>query len=241
MNDNQQLGEQIDRLTTSNDDLTQFAYLAAHDLREPLRAITGFLTLLKDEHGAELSPEAGELLAQAANAADRMCTLIQALLTLSRVESQEVVFDMVDSHSCVDDALHNLKVEIERKNAVIKVYDLPLIRGNETLITLVFQNLIANSLKFCEIRPEIEILASQKENEWIFTVKDNGVGFDANYTDKLFHRFQRLHARGRFPGTGLGLALCKRIVDRHSGRIWAHSKESEGATFYFALPAESSA
>lgn len=238
MNENDRLNEQIDRLTTSNDDLTQFAYLAAHDLQEPLRSITGFLMLIKDRHGAELSPEAGDLLAQAANAAERMCRLIQALLSLSRVESQEVVFDMVDSRLCVDHALRNLKTEIERKNAEVRVSELPIVRGNETLIALVFQNLIGNSLKFCEIRPEIEILAAREGNEWIFSVKDNGVGFDANYIDRLFHRFQRLHAQALFPGTGLGLALCKRIVDRHSGRIWAQSNENEGATFYFALPAE---
>jgi light-regulated signal transduction histidine kinase (bacteriophytochrome) len=103
---------------------------------------------------------------------------------------------------------------------------------------MVFQNLIANSLKFCETRPEIEIAAAKEGSEWIFSVKDNGVGFDSKYIDKLFHRFQRLHAKARFPGSGLGLALCKRILQRHSGRIWAQSKENAGAMFFFALPAE---
>jgi light-regulated signal transduction histidine kinase (bacteriophytochrome) len=238
MNQEDRLNEQIDRLTTSNDDLTQFAYLAAHDLQEPLRSIAGFLTLIQDRHGAELSPEAGDLLAQAADAAERMRRLIQALLSLSRVESQEVVFDMVDSQFCVNDALRNLKTEIERKHAEVRFSELPMVRGNQTLLSMVFQNLIGNSLKFCETRPEIEILASREGNEWIFSVKDNGVGFDAKYIDRLFHRFQRLHAKTLFPGTGLGLALCKRIIDRHSGRIWAQSNGNEGATFCIALPAD---
>ncbi|HEY9757626.1 MAG TPA: ATP-binding protein [Oculatellaceae cyanobacterium] len=238
MGDDQQLNNQIDQLARSNDDLSQFAYLAAHDLQEPLRAITGFLSLLKERHKAELSPEATDLLTEALSAADRMCLLTQALLTLSRVESQEIVFEMINSRHCVDDALSNLKTAIEAKDADIIIGDLPVIRGNPTLLTMVFQNLVGNSLKFCDSRPKIRIDATRAANEWIFSVQDNGVGFDMQYIEKLFHRFQRLHAKARYPGTGLGLALCKRIIDRHSGKIWARSDKNQGATFCFSLSAE---
>ncbi len=238
MNETGKLEQRIDRLTRSNDDLAHFAYLAAHDLQEPLRAITGFLSLIQNKHGAELPGEAIEWLNEAMCASERMSILIQALLTLSRVESQDVIFEVINSRDCVDDAVSNLRTQIDTKCAEIRMSDLPTIRGNRPLLTLLFQNLLSNSLKFCRARPRIEIAASTQANEWIFCVRDNGVGFDMNYVDRLFRRFQRLHAKADFPGSGLGLALCKRIIDRHSGRIWAESDGQNGATFYFVLPAE---
>jgi light-regulated signal transduction histidine kinase (bacteriophytochrome) len=238
MNETGKLEQRIDRLTRSNDDLAHFAYLAAHDLQEPLRAITGFLSLLQNKHGNELSGEAIDWLNEATSAAERMSVLIQARLTLSRVESQDAVFEVISVRDCIADAISNLKMAIDAKNADITMAELPVITGNRPLLTLLFQNLLSNSLKFCRCRPRIHISASREANEWIFSVRDNGVGFDMNYVDRLFHRFQRLHAKAEFPGSGLGLALCKRIVDRHNGRIWAESDGQNGATFHFALPAE---
>ncbi len=238
MGETGKLDQRIDRLMRSNDDLAHFAYLAAHDLQEPLRAITGFLFLLQNKHGRELSAEARDWLNEATSAAERMSILIQALLTLSRVESQDVIFEVISIRECVDDAISNLKTTIDTKSAEITINDLPRIRGNRPLLTLLFQNLLSNSLKFCRSRPCIDIAASQQAGEWVFSVRDNGVGFNMNYVDRLFHRFQRLHAKAEFPGSGLGLALCKRIIDRHNGRIWAESDGRNGATFHFALPAE---
>lgn len=231
----QRLNSQIDRLSKSNDDLYQFAYLAAHELQAPLRAMEGFLILLRDQYSENLPDDAHALLQEAFNGSERMRSLIQALLTLSRVESQEVQYDLLDISLAVDDALQNLKPVIAEKNARIILDKLPTVPAHRPLLMLLIQNLISNSLKFSE-QPEIKISAVQKQNEWLFSVSDNGVGFDMKYVDKLFHRFERLHASVHYPGNGLGLALCKRIVDRHGGQIWAESVLEKGSTFYFTLP-----
>ncbi len=236
MNETAKLEQEIDRLTRSNDDLAQFAYLAAHELQEPLRAMTGFLSLLQKQHSTDFSAEAIEWLREAVSAADRMSLLVHALLTMSRIESQEVIFGSASTQKCVQDAISNMRTEIEKTKAEVSISELPQVRGNEILLTLLIQNLLSNSLKFCRVQPKIDITATQSGAEWIFAVKDNGVGFDMNYVERLFHRFQRLHPKAEFPGNGLGLALCKRIVDRHGGRIWAESDGRHGATFCFALP-----
>lgn len=232
----QRLNTQIDRLTRSNDDLYQFAYLAAHELQAPLRAMEGFLILLQDQYGEQLPSDAHALLQEAFNGSERMRSLIQALLTLSKVESQEIQYDLLNISLAVDDALQNLKPIIKEKNAQIVLADLPIASANRPLLMLLFQNLISNALKFSD-QPEIKISAVQNQNEWIFSVSDNGVGFDMKYIGKLFQRFERLHASVLYPGTGLGLALCKRIIDRHGGKIWAESIPEKGSTFYFTLPA----
>jgi light-regulated signal transduction histidine kinase (bacteriophytochrome) len=229
------VNEQLELLTQSNDDLSQFAYLAAHELQEPLRAITGFLNLLDKRHSIELSDEAREFLGEAVSAAERMNTLIRALLRLSEVESQDVVFDLIDVNECLDDALQNLRCDIEAKRAIVRRDKLPEVPGEKTLLTLVFQNLISNSLKFCTSLPVVEVSVTEDQDNWIFNVRDNGIGFDMQYGDRLFHRFQRLHSKSQYPGNGLGLALCKRIIDRHLGRIWAKSEPGNGSTFSFTL------
>lgn len=234
----QRLNTQIDRLTKSNDDLYQFAYLAAHELQAPLRAMEGFLILLQDQYGEHLPDDAHALLQEAFSGTERMRSLIQALLTLSKVESQEIQYDLLDIRLAVDDALQNLKPVIKEKNAQIILDKLPVAPANRSLLMILFQNLISNALKFSE-QPEIKISAVQNQNEWLFSVSDNGVGFEMKYVDKLFHRFERLHASVLYPGTGLGLALCKRIIDRHGGRIWAESIPEKGSTFYFTLPVAS--
>lgn len=231
----QRLNRRIDRLTQSNDDLYQFAYLAAHELQAPLRAMEGFLLLLHDRYGAQLPDDASALLQEAFNASERMRSLIQALLTLSRVESQDVQFEPIETRLALDDALKNLKPAIEEKNAQINVGPLPAVPASHPLLMLLFQNLIANALKFSE-RPVIDISAAPSNDGWLFSISDNGVGFDMKYADKLFRRFQRLHASVHYPGTGLGLALCKRIIDRHGGKIWAESILERGSNFHFTLP-----
>jgi light-regulated signal transduction histidine kinase (bacteriophytochrome) len=232
----QRLNQRIERLTRSNDDLYQFAYLAAHELQAPLRAMEGFLSLVQNKYSSQLPEDANGWLTEACSAADRMCILIRALLTLSRVDSQDVEFEPVDTRLALDDALRNLKPVIEEKKAQIKIDPLPTIPANRALLMLLFQNLIANALKFSSEQPLIEIRASENDDHWLFSVTDNGVGFDMKYVDRLFKRFERLHAQTDYAGTGLGLALCKRIVDRHRGNIWAKSIPGQGSIFQFTIP-----
>lgn len=227
--------ERIDRLTRSNDDLYQFAYLAAHELQAPLVTIDGFLSLLHGKYGSQLPEEANLWVGETVAAAGRMRSVIHALLTLSRVDSQEIIFEPTDSRAALEEALKSLKPIIEERNALIEIGDLPELKAEPTLLMLLFQNLIGNALKFSEA-PAIKIAATQNESGWLFSVADNGVGFDMKYVDQLFNRFKRLHAKAQYPGTGLGLALCKRIIERHGGKIWAQSECDIGTTIFFTIP-----
>lgn len=229
------LNERIERLTRSNDDLYQFAYLAAHELQAPLVTIDGFLSLLYGKYGSQLPEEANLWLEETVAAAGRMRSVIHALLTLSRVDSQEIEFEPTDSRAALEEALKSLKPVIEETNARIEIGDLPELKAEPTLLMLLFQNLIGNALKFSEA-PAIKIAATQNESGWLFSVADNGVGFDMKYVDQLFNRFKRLHAKAEYPGAGLGLALCKRIIERHGGTIWAQSKCDIGTTIFFTIP-----
>lgn len=232
----ERLDKQIERLTRSNDDLYQFAYLAAHELQAPLVTVDGFLSLLQDKYGCQLPVEANVWIDETLSAAGRMRTVIHALLTLSRVDSQDLAFEPTDCRVALEDAIKNLKPIIKERNACIEVGELPELKAEPTLLMLLFQNLISNALKFSEC-PVIKITATEHESGWLFSVADNGVGFDMKYADELFNRFKRLHARAQYPGTGLGLALCKRIIERHGGAIWAHSEPDIGTTIFFTVPA----
>lgn len=227
----------VDRLRRSNDDLYQFAYLAAHEMQEPLRAISGFLTLIEQRYARELPREANEWLQEAIEGSERMGRLIRSLLTLSRVESQDIAFTEVELADCLSKAKLNLQVLIDERNAQVQVGPLPKVAAEPDLMILLFQNLISNAIKFCDRKPVIRIDATRQDGRWMISVRDNGIGFDMNYSNRLFQRFERLHSKAKYPGSGLGLALCKRIVERHAGEIWAESDGRTGSVFYVALPA----
>lgn len=229
------LNKYIERLTRSNDDLYQFAYLAAHELQAPLVTIDGFLSLLHGKYASQLPEEANLWLDETLAAASRMRSVIHALLTLSRVDSQDIKFELTDTRLALEEALKNLKPQILERSAQIEIGELPKVKAEPTLFMLLFQNLISNALKFSK-SPAIKIAAKKNDSGWVFSVSDNGVGFDMKYVDQLFSRFKRLHAPAQYPGTGLGLALCKRIIERHGGTIWAQSEPDVGTTIFFNIP-----
>ncbi|HUW61685.1 MAG TPA: PAS domain S-box protein [Candidatus Bathyarchaeia archaeon] len=225
-------------LMRSNEDLEQFAYVASHDLQEPLRQIGGFVQLLRRDYAPLFDATAGEYFAFVTDAALRMQLLIQGLLDYSRVGRSGVVASKVSLEKAARTAMINLAARISETGAKITLGELPSVPGNSTLLTQVFQNLIGNSLKFRAERPlDIQIGSRIDGNEWQVWVKDNGIGFQQEYAERIFQVFQRLHGRGEYPGTGIGLAICKRAVEQHGGRIWAESTPGVGATFYFTLPA----
>ncbi|HUW59827.1 MAG TPA: MASE3 domain-containing protein [Candidatus Bathyarchaeia archaeon] len=232
------LRESAVNLARSNKDLEQFAYIASHDLQEPLRQISGFVRLLHRNYEPQFDQNAKEFFDFIQDGAHRMQSLINDLLQYSRVSRNKTALSSVDLNEVCRTARNNLQARISETRASITVKPLPAVKGNPTLLAQVFQNLLANSLKFRgQAQPEIEVGARQDGNEWLVWVKDNGIGFDEEYADNIFMVFQRLHPRHAYDGTGIGLAICKRAVEQHGGRIWAESKPNQGATFYFTLPA----
>jgi len=225
-------------LARSNLELRQFAYIASHDLQEPLRAISGFTELLQKRYQGQLDERADKYISFITEGSLRMQHMIQDLLIYSRVETQAREFVKTDSKESLDQALANLRVSIQESNAVITHDPLPEIIADGAQITLIFQNLIGNAIKYHtpNVAPKIHISAQKGKNNWQFSVADNGIGIDEKYSDRLFKIFQRLHTRNEYPGTGIGLAICKRIVERHEGTIWVKSIPGEGATFYFTIP-----
>jgi PAS domain S-box-containing protein len=225
-------------LARSNRELEQFAYVASHDLQEPLRAVTGYLGLLRKQLGDKLNEKAQHQIAGAVEGSERMNRLITDLLALSRVGTRNHAFEPVALDTALDHALDSLNPGIGESGARIVRDPLPTLPVDAGQIAQVFQNLIGNAIKFRGERPpEIHIGARQGEGEWIFAVRDNGIGIEPQYFERVFLIFQRLHTRAHYPGTGIGLAICKKIVERHGGRIWVESQPGLGSTFYFALPA----
>jgi PAS domain S-box-containing protein len=249
----EQESQQRQELTRSNAELEQFAYIASHDLQEPLRMVMSYLQLLERRYKGQLDRDADEFIGYAVDGAARMQTLIQALLSYARVSSRAKAFTPVDCNLLLQDALDNLQVCIHESGATITWDPLPLIAGDPTQLTQLFQNLIANAIKFCpETPPQIQIGAKQITTccdsptassdlastpcAWQFSVADNGIGIDAAYLDRIFIIFQRLHSRSAYSGTGIGLAICKKIVERHGGQIWVESEPDRGSVFYFIIP-----
>jgi signal transduction histidine kinase len=231
----------LEQLTTelqrSNRELEQFAYVASHDLQEPLRAVAGYTQLLVQEYQNRLDESAQEYMTYVIDGAMRMQQLIQDLLAYSRVSTRTQAFVSIDGNAVLRQAVNNLQVAIAESNATITHDPLPQVNGDKTQWLQLFQNLIANAIKFRrEEPPQVHIMAESKDREWLFSVRDNGIGIKPQYLDRIFEIFKRLHTRREFPGTGIGLAMCKKIVERHGGRIWAESQPGVGTTFYFTIP-----
>jgi PAS domain S-box-containing protein len=224
-------------LAHSNADLEQFAYVASHDLQEPLRAVTGYCQLLLQRYGERLDGEAQGFIHHIVEGGSRMQALIEGLLEYSRVGSRGKRPDKIDTHQALAAALENLRMAIQETGAVVDCEPLPWIVADREQLIRLFQNLVSNALKYRGgTTPTIHISAKDNGREWVFSVRDNGIGFDPKHAKRIFMIFQRLHTRREYPGTGIGLALCERIVQRHGGRIWAESTPGHGSTFCFSLP-----
>jgi len=232
------LEQKAQELARSNAELEQFAYVASHDLQEPLRMIRSYLQLLERRYKEQLDSDANEFIWFAVDGATRMQTLINDLLAYSRVTTRARPFEPADCSTILDFVLTDLKVAIEESDAVVTHDPLPTIIADETQLKQLFQNLVGNGLKFHQegARPEIHVGAERQGNWWTFSVHDNGIGIDHKYFEHVFAIFQRLHSRDEYPGTGIGLAVCKKIVERHGGRIWVESEPGQGSTFYFTIP-----
>lgn len=225
-------------LSRSNAELQDFAYIASHDLQEPLRAISGYTKLLQVEYAERLDSTAREYMNLAIDGTNRMRGLIEDLLTYSQVNSHEENFTMVDCDRTMGEVMSNLQTSIEESHAQIEYRDLPSVMADRTQIVQLFQNLLSNALKFRRqnVPPQISIEAKLIADEhWLFSFADNGIGIKAEYYDRIFKIFKRLHTSREYAGTGVGLALCRKIVERHGGKIWIQSKLEEGSTFFFTL------
>jgi len=221
----------------SHAELEQFAYAASHDLQEPLRTIVGATQVLARDYKDKLDAEANEWMVFAAEGAKRMQVLLNALLDYTRVGAPHRPFELVDCQTVYQAALENLKSAIEESGAEVTSGPLPLVMGDGIQLVQLFQNLLANAIKFeGQRRPRIHVSAEQREQEWRITVRDNGIGIDPKNFRRLFILFQRFHTSEKYPGTGIGLAICKKIVERHGGRIGVESVPGEGSIFYFTLP-----
>jgi light-regulated signal transduction histidine kinase (bacteriophytochrome) len=231
-----------EELARSNDDLQQFAYVASHDLSEPLRKVANFCQLLERQYGPQLDDKARQYIDFAVDGAKRMQVLITDLLALSRVGRTTEEFESVDLERALAAALATLSDRIDDAGARIeRVTPLPTIAGDQSLLTSLFENLVGNAVKYRreDVPPVVRIAAEHdaENSVWTFTVSDNGIGIDPQYAERIFAVFQRLHLRDRYGGTGIGLALCRKIVEFHGGRIWLDPVESlTGANFTFTLP-----
>jgi PAS domain S-box-containing protein len=231
------LKEYAENLKRSNEDLERFAYIASHDLQEPLRNVVSFSQLLSRRYTGKLDPDADEFIGYIVEGGKRMQALVSDLLEYSRVNTRAEPFRLIDSEQILDKVMQNLFFAIQENNAVIETGSLPTISADPEQLRMVFQNLIANAIKFKrEEPPYIHISAEKNDQMWKFSVRDNGIGIDPAFHDRIFEIFQRLHTRDKYPGTGVGLAIVKKIIERHGGRIWVESEVGKGSTFYFTLP-----
>ena len=230
------LKEMMTQLERSNMELEQFAYVASHDLQEPLRMVSSFTQLLAKRYAGKLGEDADEFIQYAVDGANRMQQLIRDLLQFSRITTRGKQILPEDSHSALAEAIGNLELDIAEKGAIVTTAELPVVLADRSQLVRLFQNLIGNALKFAsERRPQIAISAASAGQFWQFCVQDNGIGIDELYFEKIFEIFQHLNSRTEYEGTGIGLAVCKRIVERHGGQLWVESIPGEGSSFMFTL------
>lgn len=223
----------------SNAALAEYAFVASHDLQEPLRMVSSYTQLLERRYGDKLDDDAKEFIYYAADGARRMQALIKDLLAYSRLGADRSAFERVEMSAAYEDALANLQIAAREAGATIQATALPPVRGNRLQIVLLLQNLIGNAIKYRgPEKPQVRVEATREGTNWQFAVSDNGIGIDPQHGERIFKMFQRLHTRQEYSGTGIGLAVVKRIVESHGGSIWVRSERGKGSTFFFTLPAE---
>ena len=234
----ERLQQTVEELERSNRELRQFAYVSSHDLQEPLRTLAVYVQLLQKRYQGQLDERADRYIQYVHEAATRMSALITDLLAFTHVGADSGSFGWVSMDAALGKALANLERLIGESGTVVESEHLPEVEGNEGELTQLFQNLVENAIKFRRdgIPPRVNISVEQKETEWVFTVRDNGIGIEPQYYDRIFLIFQRLQRREDFPGTGMGLAICRKIVEHHHGRIWVESTPGHGSSFCFTLP-----
>jgi signal transduction histidine kinase/DNA-binding NarL/FixJ family response regulator len=234
------LAKQAKELARSNADLEHFAYVASHDLREPLRVIAGFGRLLAEDYQGKLDQKADEYIGHMVDGAERMQVLIADLLEYCRVGTQGNPLEPLDICDALKQAIANVQVAVQESGALVTYDTMPVVNGDFSQLAQLFQNLIGNAIKFRgKDAPRIHVYSRPKDNEWVISVADNGIGIAPAHHERIFEMFKRLHGRGEYPGTGIGLSICKRIVERHGGRIWVESEPGKGSTFSFTLPVAS--
>ena len=233
----EELKQTMAQLSRSNKDLEEMAYVASHDLQEPLRMVSSYTQLLERRYRGKLDADAIEFIGYAVDGAKRMQTLINDLLSYSRVTSKGKPFERTDCSAIFEQAISNLAAAITDSGAVVTQGTLPTLNADASQLASVFQNLMGNGIKFHGGQaPRIHVSAVQQGDEWIFSVSDNGIGIEPEFAERIFVIFQRLHNKAEYPGTGIGLAICKKVVERHGGRIWLESQPGKGTTFYFTMP-----
>ena len=233
-----ELQQTAKELARSNAELEQFAYIASHDLQEPLRTIASYAQLLKKKITKHLDDDTALFLFYLIDGSQRMQTMIRDLLTYSRVSSQKIFFKQTNLNKILSKVAESLSLIINEKDAQVQWDSLPEIVCDPVQIERLFQNLVGNALKFCKNKPRVSITAAKKEKTWQISIKDNGIGIDREYIDDIFGIFKRLHRRNEYSGTGIGLSICKKIVEQHGGEIWVESKEKEGSVFNFTIPVQ---
>jgi len=237
-----ELSQRDKELARSNVELEQFAYVASHDLQEPLRMIANYTQLLAERYRGKLDEQADKYIAYSVDGAVRMQSLIKDLLTFSRFGKAEIEVQTVDCGAVVEQALKNLQAAVQESGAMVGWSGLPLVMADASLLAQVFQNLIGNAIKFHGVeKPVIQIDAEKNGDEWVLTVSDNGIGIPTESRQDIFVVFRRLHTRAEYPGNGIGLSMCKKIIERHGGKLWVEGQAKPGSLFKFTLPAGPSA